>query len=208
MHTWSNTLRGHDEMIELAVKSPLIDNKSYPYVHPLHVLNLARETNVQIIIPFTLYILSLYPLPDIISGDHPKLQIDHPSVPSSQLSPLDLQNYTLLYQHRIDVILDFIRRLCGERAATPGCQNTSSCIKVFTRTSSRLSRTWQVRTGPLYYMVQVSDEIVDNPEICGPCRRGFRQDVTALREEVWQNLPRVVGLPSWSEMESTDLPSS
>ncbi|KAI0074028.1 hypothetical protein K474DRAFT_1602276 [Panus rudis PR-1116 ss-1] len=208
VHTWSNTLRGHDEMIELAVKSPLIDNKSYPYVHPLHVLNLARETNVQIVIPFALYILSLYPLTDVINGDHPKLQIDHPSVPSSQLSPQDLQNYTLLFQYRMNVILDFIRRTCGERVATPGCQNSESCVKVFTRTSSRLSRTWQIRTGPLYYMVQVSDEILDNPDICGPCRRGFRQDVAALREEIWQKLPSIVGLPSWSEMEGADLPSS
>ncbi|KAL4250626.1 hypothetical protein ABKN59_005374 [Abortiporus biennis] len=203
--TWSNTLRGHDEMVELAVKSPIVDGKTYPYVHPLHVLNLARETNVQIIIPPALYFLSLYMLHDILAGDHPKLQINHPSCPSSQLSARDLQDYTLMFQHRVEVILDFIRRTCGDRIASPGCQNEGTCVKVFQRYGSRLSRSWKIRTGPLHYMVQVSDEIFENSEICGPCRRAFRQDAHARREEVWNSLPSVVGLTSWKELEARDL---
>jgi len=207
--TWANTLRGHDEMIELAIKSPLVDDKTYPFVHPLHVLNLARETNVQIIIPSALYFLSLYPLPDILSGDHPKLHIkDHPSCPSSQLSPRDLQDYTLMFQHRLNLILDFIRHTCGERTASPGCQNQTPCVKVFSRISSRLSRTWKMRTGPLHFMVQVSDEIGENQDVCGPCRRAFRQDVNALRDEIWNHLPGVVGLPSWTVLEASDLPAT
>ncbi|KAK7690020.1 hypothetical protein QCA50_006664 [Cerrena zonata] len=205
VHTWSNTLRGHDEMIELALKSPLVDDKSYPYVHPLHVLNLARENHVQIIIPSVLYFLSLYPLADLLKADHPKLKLDHPSAPSCQISPEDLQGYTLMFQHRIQLILDFVRRTCGERAAAPGCLKDGLCTKVFIRTSSRLSRTWKARTGPLHFMVQVQDEILENPDVCGPCRRGFRQDVTALRENTWKSLPVIVGLPSWAELEAIDL---
>ncbi|KAH8104528.1 hypothetical protein BXZ70DRAFT_593041 [Cristinia sonorae] len=206
VRTWSGTLRGHDEMIELAVKAPLVDDKSYPYVHPLHVLNLARSTNVQIIIPSIHYFLSLYPLTDLLNGDHPKLQIDHPSCPSSNISPQDLQAYTLMYQARIEMILDFVRHTCGERVATPACQNNATCVKVFVRTSSRLSRTWRIRTGPLHYMVQVSDEISEHQDVCGPCKRAFRQDVVTLREDIWRRLPSIIGLPSWEELNAIDLP--
>lgn len=41
--TWAYTIRGHDEMVALALSSPVISGTTYPYVHPLHVLNLARE---------------------------------------------------------------------------------------------------------------------------------------------------------------------
>lgn len=205
VQTWSNTLKGHDEMIELAVKAPLVDDKSYPYVHPLHVLNLARSTNVQIVLPSVLYFLSLYPLTDLLSGDHPKLKINHPSCPSSELSPQDLQAYTLMYQGRMDIILEFVRHICGERTISQGCQNNGTCVKVFTRLSSRLSRTWRIRTGPLHYMVQASDEIVESNDVCGPCKRAFRQDVTTLREDIWRRLPSIVGLPSWEAMQAVDL---
>jgi len=205
MQTWAHTLRGHDEMVELAIKSPLVDDKSYPYVHPLHVLNLARETNVQVIMPSALYFLSLYPLSDILKGDHPKLLVDHPSCPPSNMSPQDLQAYTLMFQHRVDSTMDFIRRTCGERSPTPGCQKQNTCLKVFNRMSSRLSRTWKIRTGPLHFMVQVSDEITDHVDVCVPCRRKFRQDVTDTREEIWKSLPSVTGLPTWEQMEANDL---
>ncbi|KAF8644435.1 hypothetical protein AX16_008494 [Volvariella volvacea WC 439] len=105
--TWSYTLEGHDDMVRTALNSPIIDNTTYPYVHPLHVLNLAREVNVQIIVPSAIYFLSLYPLNDLLRADHPKLSIKHPSSPSSTLTPDDLKNYTLMFQHRLDLILHF-----------------------------------------------------------------------------------------------------
>lgn len=194
-------------MVEMAVKAPLVDNKSYPYVHPLHILNLARETDVQILIPSALYSLSLYLLQDILSGDHPKLRIEHPSCPSSQLSHRDLQDYTLMFQHRIDIVMDFLRGTCGERIAAPQCTHPETCTKVFKRLSSHLSRTWKVRTGPLHYMVQVSDQIASDANVCGACRKAFKQDVGTLREDLWKRLPTVVGLASWEELEKRDLPN-
>ena len=203
---WPNTLRGHDDMIEMAVKSPLIDDKTYPYVHPLHVLNLARAANIQIVVPSILYMLSLYPLTDILAGDHPKLRIDHPSCPISELSPQDIQAYTLMYQGRIDMILDFLRQTCGDRVAAPGCQNSATCIKAFTRLSSILSRTWEIRTNPLTFMVQVSELVAGNADVCAHCKRAFRQDVTTRREDIWRRLPSIVGLPSWEALQAIDLP--
>ncbi|CAL1713270.1 unnamed protein product [Somion occarium] len=185
--------------------TPPINDKSYPFVHPLHVLNVARENHVEIVIPSVMYFLSLYSLDDLLKADHLKLKVDHPSCPPSNLSSQDLQAYTLMFQYRITLILDFVRRTCGERVAAPGCQKAGACVKVFTRTSSRLSRSWKVRTGPLHFMVQVSDEIAEHPDVCGPCRRAFRQDVTAFREETWHNLPSIVGLSSWEELETSDL---
>lgn len=195
-------------MIELAVKAPLLDDKSYPYVHPLHILNLARSTNVQIILPSVFYFLSLYPLNDLLAGDHPKLNIKHSSCPSAEISAQDLQAYTLMYQALIQMILDFTRQTCGDRSSLAGCQNGGTCIKVFTRTSSVLSRTWRIRTGPLSFMVQVSDDIAEAQDVCGPCKRAFRQDVTTLREDIWRRLPSIIGLPSWEEIQATDLPKA
>jgi len=203
--TWSHTLRGHDEMLELAIKSPIIDGMSYPYVHPLHVLNLARETNVRILVPSALYFLSFYPLSDILQGDHPKLKIDHPSRPSSELSPSDMKDYTLMFQNRIDTLLDFIRCVCGQRSASSNCSHDGKgCEKAFSRLSTRLSHAWMIRTGPLHFMVQAMDQSVNDSTICAPCRRAFREDVYAARKKVWAGLPTLLGLPSWEDLEAAE----
>ncbi|KAI0661960.1 hypothetical protein C8Q70DRAFT_909850 [Cubamyces menziesii] len=206
LRIWPNTLAGHDRFIERAVKAPLVDDLTYPYVHPLHVLNLARETHVQIILPSALYFLSLYTLPDILRGDHPKLRVEHQSRPSSELSSQDLQDYTLMFQHRIDVIMDFIRQDCTARTPKKDCRGEpGACQKAFVRLGSRLSRSWVVRTGPLHYMVQAIDELANDPSVCAPCRRTFKADVLALRERIWKELPGIIGLPSWEELERMDL---
>ncbi|EJF63484.1 hypothetical protein BD309DRAFT_919814 [Dichomitus squalens] len=206
LETWPHTLRGHDQFIERAVKAPLVGDLTYPYVHPLHVLNLARETHVDIVVPSALYFLSLYNLDDILRGDHPKLLVEHPSRPSGQLSPRDLQDYTLMFQHRITVVLDFIRTNCSARQACPQCtEQKGTCQRAFVRLGTRLSRSWVVRTGPLHYMVQAIDELADDPTICRPCRRAFKHDIMALREKIWSELPGVIGLPSWEELEKMDM---
>lgn len=205
--TWAYTLQGHDDMVQTALKSPLIDDTTYPYVHPLHVLNLAREVNVRIIVPSALYFLSVYPLSDLLRGDHPKLMVDHPSKPSSTLFTSDIKDYTLLFQHRLDIILNFVRHFCGERQAASNCTNAKTCTRGFSRLTSRLSRSWMSRTGPLHYMVQAVNELSMDPSICFACQRLFRQEVAVLREEIWQGLPAVLGLPSWEEMKAVDLPS-
>jgi hypothetical protein len=201
----SDTLRGHDDMVELALKSPLIDNTTYPYVHPLHVINLAQEANVRIVIPSALYFLSLYPLDDLLRANHPKLMVEHPSRPSSTLSLSDIRDYTLMFQYRLDLILDFVRRFCGERAADPSCLNGKSCTQGFSRLASRLSRSWMMRTGPLHYMVQAMDELSGDRTICSTCQNAFRQDVTMYREDIWKNMPSILGLPSWQDMKVMDL---
>jgi len=206
--TWSFTLRGHDDMVELALKSPLIENMSHPYVHPIHVLNLAREVNVRIVVPSAMYFLSLYPLTDILRADHPKLVVKHPSRPLSQLSTGDIEAYTLMFQHRLDVILDFVRRFVGERVANASkCQNHQTpCTRGFARLAARLSRSWKTRTGPLHYMMQAVEELSNDGSICVPCRRSFREDVVRLREDIWDNLPAVVGSTTWDDLKRMDLP--
>lgn len=208
LETWPHTLQGHDRFIERAVKAPLVGDLTYPYVHPLHVLNLARETHVNSIVPSAVYFLSIYTLPDILRGDHPKLKVEHPSRPSNQISARDMQDYTLMFQHRIDVILNFIRRTCTERVPGKDCIGQSGlCQKAFLRLGSRLSRSWVVRTGPLHYTVQAIDELADDQNVCTKCRRGFKRDVLALREKLWAELPGVIGMQSWDELEKADITS-
>ncbi|PPR01139.1 hypothetical protein CVT26_016040 [Gymnopilus dilepis] len=90
LKVWPSTLKGHDEMVEAALTSPLVDDLSYPYIHPLHALNLAREVDVNIIVPSALYFLSSYPLSGILRADHPKLLLAHPSKPSSTIASSDV----------------------------------------------------------------------------------------------------------------------
>ncbi|KAI0269833.1 hypothetical protein BC834DRAFT_922656 [Gloeopeniophorella convolvens] len=206
--TWSYTIRGHDEMVAQALASPSVDGTTYPYVHPLHVLNLAREVNIRIVIPSVLYFLSIYSLKQLLRGDHPKLQIEHPSRPSSQLLTHDVSEYTLMYQHRINMILEFIRHTCGERLVDMNCQGAPKvCQRVFSRLTFNINQSFTPRTGPFHNMAQAMQWVDDDNTICGPCQRAFRRDVTALRERLWEELPSVVGLPSWSELLAMDLPS-
>jgi hypothetical protein len=151
-------------MVDAALRSPLVDGLSYPRVHPLQVLNLAREVGISVILPSVVYFLSLsvlhsntpptiligsrYPLDDLLRADHPKLMVEHPSRPSSVLSPLDMKDYTLMFQKRLDIILNFVRSFCGTRTALPTCRTGPACTSGFARLSSRLSRSWITRTGP------------------------------------------------------------
>lgn len=200
--TWSHTLHGHDQMLEMALKTPLVNGLSYPFAHPLHVLHLARATDVRIIVPSAVYFLSLYPLTDLIAGDHPKLQVEHPSRPSSELTAEDLRDYTLMFQYRIDSLLDFVRRICDQRKPSAECNAGRDCRKAFATLAARISVDWVARTGPLHFMVQAMDELASYPNACQPCRKAFRQDVFGAREQMWRGLPATIGLPSWGELEA------
>ncbi|TFY67856.1 hypothetical protein EVJ58_g1366 [Rhodofomes roseus] len=204
--TWSYTLRGHDHMVEEAIRAPLVNGTTYPYVHPLHVLNLARDTHIKLLIPSALYFLSLYPLPDILRGDHPKLLAEHPSRPSSELSAEDMKDYTLMFQHRIDTILNFVRGMCGQQEQCSTCEKERGiCTKAFRRLALNLSYAWMPRTGPLHFMVQAVDQLDHDYVVCAPCRRSFRDKVFEAREKTWNELPGVIGLPSWQELQAADL---
>ncbi|KAG5639205.1 hypothetical protein H0H81_005684 [Sphagnurus paluster] len=199
--TWSYTLEGHDAMVNKAVTAPSMDGLTYPYVHPLHILNLANELNIQIVIPSAMYFLSLYPLSDILRGDHPKLQVAHQSKLSSSLSPTDIGAYTLMFQYRLKVILDFMRE---ERIPASLCRN-ETCQRGFQKQASRLLRSWQTRTGPIFFVVQAINAAEEEPYICEICRRKYRREANELRQKIWLELPSVIGLSSWEGLIAADL---
>ncbi|KAG7088286.1 hypothetical protein E1B28_012298 [Marasmius oreades] len=205
--TWCYTLRGHDNMVDLAVKTPSVNQMSYPFVHPIHVLNLARETNVRIVLPSVFYFLSLYPLNDLLRADHPKLLTKHPSKPSSELHPRDIKDYTLMFQRRLDLLMDFTRRICGERKPTEGCTNQKACIRHFTRATFRLERSWKMRTGVFYFMSDAMTEVLQDGTFCILCREAFQQEVTQYRQHAWNELPSVLGLPCWEDLINDEIPS-
>lgn len=201
---------------------------TYPYVHPLHVLNLAREVNVQIVVPAALYFLSIYPLADLMRGDHPKLRVEHPSRPSSTLSTEDIRDYTLMYQHRINLLLDFIREGLSGRRGCPACERsapspeppgsapqsqpppaqpstTSQCAKNFSRLTHYSYSALSPRAGPFHNMLQAVQWAEMESTLCSPCQRAFRAEVTSLRERLWNELPGVVGLPEWQRLQEIDL---
>ena len=206
---WANTLKGHDAMVLRAI-SQEDALYSYPYVHPLHVLNLARETDVRVVVPSALYFLSLYPLDDVLRADHPKLtapvQCGVPK-PSTELSYHDLKGYSLIYQMRVDFMLELSRSLARRK---PVCQNTaSSCRTAYARLSSRVSRSWVTRTGPIHWMSQTTRWAeVQDIGLCTHCQADYRSYVESTRLELWNRLPLLLNLPSWSDLVNFDLPGS
>jgi len=205
-------------MLELALRTPLLSysasseappkDLSYPYIHPIHVLNLARNTNVRIIIPSAMYFLSLYPLDDLLRGEHPKLQVAHPSKPSSALEPPDLVFYTLMFQRRIDGILDFINNVVGGQISLPSCTNVTgrTCTRNFQRLRTRLSTQWVVRTGPFNFIAQAITQVTQDTEsFCQVCRDDFTKDAMKYREKFWAELPGLCGLPGWDILKEEEL---
>ena len=201
--TWPYTIRGHDEMVNQSLTAAnSVDGTTYPYVHPLHVLKLAREVDIQIIVPSALYFLSMYPLKRL--HEHPKLQIDHPSRPSNELSFEDVSQYTLMYQHRINIILKFICDTCKKRK----CQTPEECPQVQLASRFNIDQMRIPSMGAFRLMAQAMEWVHKDDTICGPCKRAFCEDVSVLRERLWEELPSVVGLRSWEDLLASDLPSS
>ncbi|KAF9267304.1 hypothetical protein L218DRAFT_995570 [Marasmius fiardii PR-910] len=205
--TWAYTLQGHDNMVDLAIKTPIVNGLSYPFVHPIHVLNLARETNVRIVLPSAFYFLSLYPLNDLLQANHPKLLTKHPSKPFSELHPEDIKYYTLMFQKRLELLMEFTRRICGERKPSEGCGNEQGCNRQFTRLTFRLESSWKMRTGVFYFMSETVRDVLQDGAFCISCRETFQQEVIKIRQDVWNGLPAVLGLPSWEELVKDEIPT-
>ena len=187
-------------MVEAALTSPLVDDLSYPYIHPLHALNLAREVDVNIIVPSALYFLSSYPLSGILRADHPKLLLAHPSKPSSTIASSDVLMYSLMYQYRLQVADDFIREFCTQRSFRTICSREGTCAKGFLRLVSQLHRSWTLRTGPLHFILQAIQKVSLDSTICAICRDDFVHEASLLRQKTWDNLPSICQLPPWSEL--------
>jgi hypothetical protein len=213
---WPSTLAIHDIMVEQALSLDPVQGLSYPFIHPLHVYKLARSINAPSLAPSALYFLSMYPLDaDLMEGTHQKLQIKHPALPTTSLILDDILDYTLMYQHRISTLLDFVRTFlpsqttifpnCGrsERNVSPGRTPTLQCHKVFKQLESRFSRSWNPRTSPIFMMKQASQAIDADQSVCVSCKRVFRTNIEQLREKTWQDLPGVVGLPDWTQLIAT-----
>ena len=229
--TWSHTLSGHDAMVDRALQEEsadlpdnLVDHQTvfrYPYVHPLHVLNLARQVDAPILVPPALYFLSMYPLADILRADHPKLAYGQNvmgDVLSTALSREDLENVALMYEHRIVTMLEFCRTFILSRQPSLRCKNITAtansiwsgenpCRRGFASLSSKASRSWFPRTGPLKWMTQVVQMADRDGILCEECRKELRVDVTKHREVLWEELPKVVRMPKWEELAKDDLDS-
>lgn len=189
-------------MIEAALTNRPVDNLTYPFVHPLHVLNLAREVDAPILIPSAIYFLSIYPLVDFIKANHPKLLVEHPSRPSASLLSSDLLLYSLMYQHRLQLMDDFMRQFCKQHGTKPACGVSTACEKGFSRLVSQLQRNWNLKSGPLHFIAQAMQK-VSTCSICSKCCSKFVRDCVDLRQRIWDELPVLLNLPPWQEMSQS-----
>jgi hypothetical protein len=190
-------LREHDEMVERALERPRVDGLTYPYIHPLHVLKIARQYNARALIPMALYSLSGYQLDEILRGDHPKLQVEHPSRPTSHLDAQDLRDYTLMSQHRHAALFNLQRKFLPSQWNHPGCNNPPNCNRAFSKLASQFARSWELRTSPLHFSATAMQQYQDSSSLCDLCRNTFRTRAKVYRQKTWDGLPHAVGLPSW-----------
>lgn len=190
-------LREHDEMVERALERPRVDGLTYPYIHPLHVFKIAREYNVRALIPMALYSLAGYQLDEILRGEHPKLQVEHPSRPASHLDGQDLRDYTLMSQHRFTILFEFHRDFLPSQWNHPGCHNPPNCNRAFSKLKDQFARSWQMRTSPLHFSAVAMQQYQDSSSLCDLCRNNFRTRAKIHRQKMWDGLPHAVGLPSW-----------
>ncbi len=217
---WAYTLEGHDQMVARAIADPQTEGQtSYPFVHPIHVVNLAREADVRLILPSALYFLSMYPFSDLQRADHPKLTAESRTglpKPSSQLSYEDIGNYTLMYQHRIDFILKFCRNLNG-RPPLPSLSPERALGGRSGRVMQGGFRSIGVPSFPVLGF-RAQEISIGCPKrgkwseghdinLCPECKADYRSFVENVRREAWDRLPSIVGLPSWAELQESDLPS-
>lgn len=189
-------------MVETALSAPRDSDFTYPYVHPMHLLNLARETNAQLLVPAAFYFLSLYTLSDILKADHPKLLVDHIAMPSSQITPTDVMYYSLVYQQRLQYIETFLHTFCAERAAHPICSEAQACSKGFARMLSSLHRSWNLRTGVLHFILQTIRKVQNDRTLCSLCRNNFEREASIFRQNIWDELPQIVSLSSWEKLQA------
>jgi hypothetical protein len=219
-HSWPYTLAGHDDMIERALRRDAVNGLSYPFVHPLHVLGLARAADVRsllfdcrtcieltgfqapLLIPAAMYFLSMYPVGDLVRADHPKLRTPHPHARPATLGANELADYARMFQHRLELMLEFTRRELPAAAPVAGCTHpqgaggSGPCSHTLRQLASRLARSWVQRTSPLHFMAQAPLGLAGHP-ICTPCREAFCARIAAVRERTWQALPAVIGMPGW-----------
>lgn len=206
---WPYTLQDLDIMVDKALKRPSVAGLSYPFLHPVHLLNLGLSHDVRLLIPSALYFLSCYPLADILREDHPKLRIEHAARPSSTFSKAWLEQYTLMYQYRIETIFKFTYEFLPSQIQIMGCTSPSSCGRVFARMVFKFQRSFNTRASPLYLAVQALREADARPlAICDPCCETFKTNVDNFRQRFWQSLPGLAGLPDWSVLLASDLPSA
>jgi hypothetical protein len=199
---WPMSLTLNDRMVEKALDQDSVDGLTYPFIHPLHAVHFLIAANATPLLPSVLLHLANYPLAGLLSGEHPKLKVTHPMAPSNILKGKDLLDYTLMYQFRIQTLLDFTQRFLPARSALPllGClRNTSStCGRALRQIESKFCRSWNERTSPLHLMKQAIEQAQIHPELCKGCQSTFKHKVQELREATWQKLPSVIGLSDWS----------
>lgn len=208
--TWPWDLQASDRMVEKALSRPLVDGLSYPFLHPVHILNFARQYKLRLLMPSALYFLSCYSLEDILKQDHPKFKIEHPSRPSSVFPKDDeLERYTLMYQHRLNTVFQFTYEFLPGQAYLMGCESPALCERAFARMVSKFQRSFNTRASPLYLAIQALREAeIKQHATCDSCRQTFRVNVTEFREKFWQSLPSVAQLPDWGVLVAADLPGA
>ncbi|KAJ7142128.1 hypothetical protein C8R43DRAFT_1131111 [Mycena crocata] len=167
------------------------------WVHRIVVIQLARELGCPWILPFAFYSLSTV-FPDL--GSVVFYDVVHNGV-SVSLSPQDqqvfLQGHHIQCRRAVTDILAFLL----DPSDIQGCSNPDECPGIRLEAyRDTLYRPESVPSSPLNIW-NSRDWIQLKENICATCLVTLMETHQEAREDFWEELPEMYGLPPWSDLE-------
>jgi hypothetical protein len=153
---------------------------------PFAIVRLARETDVRVVLPFALYRCSTQPLQTLLDGD-----IDWEDKRACLIARQELHNRLR------SSVFGFLIGRTSKNASLP-CQTPTRCkleqLDFLSRCETSFAG-W--KKGPIDYEV---DWQAVSKRFCIPCIIVFRASFERARQDLWNSLPALFGLPSWHKL--------
>ncbi|KII86150.1 hypothetical protein PLICRDRAFT_700276 [Plicaturopsis crispa FD-325 SS-3] len=160
------------------------------------IVNLARETDVLMILPAALYRCSMHSVSDIFNG---LVQPDGSRTELSQTDKLLCLNARecfachepmLAFMGNPDYVADSLStQWCESRVACSLEINVTKVLRAYAEAEKSIDL-----LDDSHYPIDVADVVED---LCKECAALFRRVFDSKREQVWHTLPGSFGLPPW-----------
>lgn len=155
-----------------------------PDVLPVAIIKLARETKVHAVLPFAMYRYSTQPLDELLDGD-----LDWEDKRACIIARQEFNN------HLRGNVFGFLLGRGGEDAFSD-CQSRTLCaLERLAFLNMREDAFSSGNKGPLDYEPNW-DNVGNN--LCRPCTIAFKTSFDLARQDFWDELPMLLGLPRHS----------
>jgi hypothetical protein len=160
------------------------------------MLTLCLQTGIRVLLPGVYYAAAKRPLADVLEDLH-SLEVDNAT--RQDICTKFITGREKLRRTEIKTILSFFE----PTFARPGCQNAND-----TTALQRYAGTALVRTAD---SEPYQDWCMSNPALvgtfiglCPSCCGNIENHIASARLKIWEQLPDLFGLPSWSVLRAQD----